>query len=98
MPISVSQGCMEIHSSKIRQLATRPESTPLVAVKKNSAVLESRIQYISANVGKTFQERKAAIATKTPATGATRAKGMRRRLTHTSTNAATSRFTSDPRE
>jgi len=36
----------------MRQLATRPESTPSVALKKYSAVFERRSQYISANAGK----------------------------------------------
>ena len=51
----VCQGCSAIQPSSVRQLATRPESTPSVAENKYSAVAERRSQYICAKAGKTCQ-------------------------------------------
>ena len=82
----------------MRQLATRPESTPSVAEKKYCAEPERRSQYISANAGKTFHMAKAAAITHAARMGAALRSRMRRRLSQASIARATRTLISDPRE
>src|SRR5260370_71923 len=97
MPIRGCHGWAEIQSTSVRQLATRPERIPSVAVKKNCVEEESRIQYISTNGGNTFHVIHAAAATDA-AIGATRERRMRRRFHHARTISETSTFRSEARE
>src|SRR5262249_38694579 len=98
MPKMVCQGLASIHPRIVRQLATRPESTPSVAVKKYSADPERRIQYISAKAGKTRQTITEAAAAATTRTGTTRAKRTRCQLRHTSTRTASTTVINEARE
>ena len=98
MPKSVCHGWAAIHPASVRQLATRPESTPSVAVNRNSVEPERRSQYISANAGKIFQVTKAPPSTEMPSTGRMRANRTRLRCSQSSVSAATIRLISDPRE
>src|ERR1035438_4750500 len=94
MPNIACQGWAAIQAASVCQLATRPESTPSVRVKRYSAEKERRSQYICAKVGKIHQVRSAPAA----ATIATRARRTRRRLHHISTASATATLSREARE
>src|SRR4051812_25203444 len=94
MPKIVCQGWPAIQPSSVRQLATRPESTPSVAENRYSAVAERRSQYMSANAGKTCHVTTTAI----PAATASGIIRRRRRLSHISTATATARLIREARE
>src|ERR1035438_8132830 len=94
MPNMACQGWAAIHAASVCQLATRPESTLSVRVKRYSAEKERRSQYICANAGKIHQVSSAPAA----ATTARRARRMRRRLHHISTARATATLSREARE
>src|SRR5450631_4171003 len=94
MPNMACQGWAAIQAASVCQLATRPESTPSVREKRNSAEKERRTQYISTNAGKIHQVSSAPMA----ASRATRASLTRRRLYHIRTERAMATLSSDARE
>src|ERR1051326_5400506 len=97
MPISVCQGWTEIQSTSVRQLATRPDRMPSVAVKKNSVEPERRRQYMSAKAGKILQVSHVAAATDA-ARVKIRDRRRRRRWIHARTTSDTNTFRSEARE
>src|ERR1035441_3387058 len=94
MPNMACQGWAAIQAASVCQLATRPESTPSVRVKRYSAEKERRSQYNWAKVGKIHQVSRAPAA----ATAARRARRIRRRLHHISTASATATLSREARE
>src|SRR5579872_6723445 len=98
MPKSSCQGLDCIQETRNRQLSTRPVRTSEVAEKKNTAEPERRVQYSSANTGKSSQVSRAPAPTASASTSTTFASGTRLRLCQTKTAPAAARLRTDDRE